>query len=190
METLVFLLFLSNSLTSSATGPRVLTRPCWQMRQVSFEDKEAETCQLFDDRQRYCTEEMEGLKQRCSTKLRQASQMAAKAQQALQLQVRQLQVSATPPRVSASHQQSSSNSRGDAENRKQTAQTCCCLLNRAFLTKKTMFAQAENERLQEDVSKLSREKGLVELRLKSYETEKTHLAPTLEETQWEVSPQR
>lgn len=67
------------------------------MRQVSFEDKEAETCQLFDDRQRYCTEEMEGLKQRCSTKLRQASQMAAKAQQALQLQVRQLQVSATPP---------------------------------------------------------------------------------------------
>lgn len=92
-----FLLFLSNRLTSSATGPRVLTRPCWQMRQVSFEDKEAETCQLFDDRQRYCTEEMEGLKQRCSTKLRQASQMAAKAQQSLQLQVRQLQVSATPP---------------------------------------------------------------------------------------------
>ncbi|XP_075895179.1 leucine zipper putative tumor suppressor 1 [Nelusetta ayraudi] len=107
-----------------------------QELQVSFEDKEAETCQLFDDRQRYCTEEMEGLKQRCSTKLRQASQMAAKAQQALQLQVRQL--------------------------------------------------QAENERLQEDVCKLSREKGLVELRLKSYETEKTHLAPTLEETQWEV----
>lgn len=160
------------------------------MQQVSFEDKEAETCQLFDDRQRYCTEEMEGLKQRCSTKLRQASQMAAKAQQALQLQVRQLQVSATPPRVSASYQQSPSNSRGDAENRKQTAQTCCCLLNGAFLMKKTMFAQSENERLQEDVSKLSREKGLVELRLKSYETEKTHLAPTLEETQWEVSPQR
>lgn len=51
---------------------------------------------------------------------------------------------------------------------------------------KKLFAQADNERLQEDVSKLSREKGLVELRLKSYETEKTHLAPTLEETQWEV----
>lgn len=49
-----------------------------------------------------------------------------------------------------------------------------------------MFSQADNERLQEDVSRLSREKGLVELRLKSYETEKTHLAPTLEETQWEV----
>lgn len=47
--------------------------------------------------------------------------------------------------------------------------------------------QAEKERLLEDVSKLTREKGLVELRLRSYETENTQLAPTLEETQWEVS---
>ncbi|XP_051278876.1 leucine zipper putative tumor suppressor 1 [Dicentrarchus labrax] len=107
-----------------------------QELQVSFEEKEADTCQLFDDRQKYCTEEMEGLKQRCSTKLRQVSQMAAKTQQALQLQVRQL--------------------------------------------------QAEKERLQEDFSKLTREKDLVELRLRSYETESTQLAPTLEETQWEV----
>lgn len=75
----------------------VLTGLCWQTPQVSFEDKEAETCQLFDDRQQYCAEEMEGLKQRCSTKLRQVSQIAAKAQQALQSQVRQLQVSVAPP---------------------------------------------------------------------------------------------
>lgn len=61
--------------------------------QVSFEEKEEETCQLFDKRQRHCTQEMEGLKQRCSTKLRQASQTAAKTQQALQLHVSQLQVS-------------------------------------------------------------------------------------------------
>lgn len=47
--------------------------------------------------------------------------------------------------------------------------------------------QAEKERLLEDVSKLTREKGLVELRLRSYEMENTQLAPTLEETQWEVS---
>ncbi|KAF7663534.1 hypothetical protein LDENG_00207620 [Lucifuga dentata] len=107
-----------------------------QELQVSFEEKEADTCQLFEERQRYCTEEMEGLKQRCSTKLRQVSQMAAKTHQALQLQVSQL--------------------------------------------------QAEKERLQEDVSKLTREKDLVELRLRSYETERTQLAPTLEETQWEV----
>lgn len=60
---------------------------------MSFEEKEADTCQLFEERQRYCAEEMEGLKQRCSTKLRQVSQIAAKTQQALQLQVSQLQVS-------------------------------------------------------------------------------------------------
>uniref|UniRef100_H3CWZ6 Leucine zipper tumor suppressor 1 n=1 Tax=Tetraodon nigroviridis TaxID=99883 RepID=H3CWZ6_TETNG len=107
-----------------------------QELQVSFEEKEEETCQLFDERQRACTREMEGLKQRCSTKLQQVSQIAAKTQQALQLQVSQL--------------------------------------------------QAEKEKLQDEVSELSQEKGLVELRLRSYETEKTQLAPTLEEAQWEV----
>ncbi|XP_049434146.1 leucine zipper putative tumor suppressor 1 [Epinephelus fuscoguttatus] len=107
-----------------------------QELQVSFEDKEADTCRLFEERQRYCADEMEGLKQRCSTKLRQVSQMAVKTQQALQLQVSQL--------------------------------------------------QAEKERLQDDVSNLTREKDLVELRLRSYVTESSQLAPTLEETQWEV----
>ncbi|XP_054467651.1 leucine zipper putative tumor suppressor 1 [Anoplopoma fimbria] len=107
-----------------------------QELQGSFEDKEADTCQLFEERQRYCAEEMEGLKQRCTTKLRQVSQMAAKTQQSLQLQVSHL--------------------------------------------------QAEKERLQDDVSKLTREKDLIELRLRSYATESTQLAPTLEETQWEV----
>lgn len=107
-----------------------------QELQVSFEDKEADTCRLFEERQRYCADEMEGLKQRCSTKLRQVSQMAVKTQQALQLQVSQL--------------------------------------------------QAEKERLQDDVSNLTREKDLVELRLRSYATESSQLAPTLEETQWEV----
>ncbi|XP_034727155.1 leucine zipper putative tumor suppressor 1 [Etheostoma cragini] len=107
-----------------------------QELQGSFEDKETDTCQLFEERQRYCAEEMEGLKERCSTKLRQVSQMAAKTQQALQLQVSQLQV--------------------------------------------------EKERLQEEVLKLTREKDLVGLRLRTYATESTQLAPTLEETQWEV----
>ncbi|KAM7017881.1 leucine zipper putative tumor suppressor 1 [Tautogolabrus adspersus] len=107
-----------------------------QQLQVNFEEKEADTCQLFEEKQKYCVEEMEGLKQKCSTKLRQVSQMAAKTQQTLQLQVNQLKV--------------------------------------------------EKERLQEDVSKLTREKDLVELRLRSYETQSTQLSPTLEETQWEV----
>lgn len=72
---------------------QILTEMSSSLPQVSFEEKEEDTCQLFDERQRYCAEEMEGLKQRCSTKLRQVSQMAARTQQALQLQVRQLQVS-------------------------------------------------------------------------------------------------
>lgn len=50
-----------------------------------------------------------------------------------------------------------------------------------------MSVQAEKEMLQKDVTKLSREKELVEFRLRSFETVNTQLAPTLEETQWEVS---
>ncbi|KAG7480710.1 hypothetical protein MATL_G00059170 [Megalops atlanticus] len=107
-----------------------------QELQVSFEEKEADTCQFFQEKQKYCAEEMEGLKQRCSTKLRQASQKALRAQQVLQLQVFQL--------------------------------------------------QQEKKKLQDDVSQLSQEKDVIEVKLRSYETEKTQLVPTLEETQWEV----
>ncbi|XP_061753668.1 leucine zipper putative tumor suppressor 1 isoform X2 [Nerophis ophidion] len=46
--------------------------------------------------------------------------------------------------------------------------------------------QAENQRLKEDRAKLSRERDLVDRRLRFYEEERTQLAPTLEETQWEV----
>ncbi|KAM9393933.1 leucine zipper putative tumor suppressor 1 isoform 2-T4 [Pholidichthys leucotaenia] len=104
--------------------------------QESFEEKEADTCQLFRQRQRRCDEEMEGLRQRCSTKLQHVSQMALKTHQALQLQVSTL--------------------------------------------------QAEKERLLEDVSKLTREKELVELRMNAFEATSSRLTPTLEETQWEV----
>ncbi|KAM9811085.1 leucine zipper putative tumor suppressor 1 [Neosynchiropus ocellatus] len=107
-----------------------------QELQVSSMQKEADTCQQLEGRLKYCAEEMEGLNQRCSTKLQQASQVATKTQQALQLQVSQL--------------------------------------------------QADKERLQEDVTKLSREKDLAELRLRCCETESTQLAPSLEDMQWEV----
>ncbi|MED6277989.1 hypothetical protein CHARACLAT_019127 [Characodon lateralis] len=107
-----------------------------QELQGSLEQKEEETCHLFEERQRFCAEEMDGLKQRCTTQLREVSQMNAKTHQALQLQV--------------------------------------CHL------------QKENGKLQEDLLKLTREKDLVELRLRSYEKESTQLVPTLEETQWEV----
>ncbi|XP_062398520.1 leucine zipper putative tumor suppressor 2 homolog [Sardina pilchardus] len=103
---------------------------------VCLEDKEADTCQLFEEKQRYCAEEMQGLKQRCSTKLRQASQRALRAQQLLQLQVLQL--------------------------------------------------QQDKEQLQEEVERLEREREAAEARLRSYERENIQLAPTLEETQWEV----
>ncbi|KAM4745465.1 leucine zipper putative tumor suppressor 1 isoform 1-T4 [Anableps anableps] len=107
-----------------------------QELQVSLEQKEAETCHLFEERQKFCAEEMDGLKQRCTTQLREVSQMNAKTHRALQLQV--------------------------------------------------CYLQKENGKLQEDLSKLTREKDLVELKLRSYEKESTQLVPTLEETQWEV----
>ncbi|XP_046872976.1 leucine zipper putative tumor suppressor 1 [Hypomesus transpacificus] len=105
-----------------------------QELQVSFEDKEDGTCRLFEEKQRYCAQEMEGLKERCSTKLRQVSQRVARSQQALQLQLGEL--------------------------------------------------ETDKRRLQDELAQLAREKELAEVRLRSYESEQ--LAPTLEETQWEV----
>nr|XP_056716568.1 leucine zipper putative tumor suppressor 1 [Euleptes europaea] len=59
--------------------------------QCSFEEKEITSCQNFEETQRRCREEMEGLKQKCNNKLKQASQKSQRAQQLLQLQVFQLQ---------------------------------------------------------------------------------------------------
>ncbi|XP_061673368.1 leucine zipper putative tumor suppressor 1 isoform X2 [Syngnathoides biaculeatus] len=98
--------------------------------------KEAATCQLFDDRQKHCTTEIRELNQQHSATLQAASQMAASTQQALHMQVGQL--------------------------------------------------QSENEKLKEDLAKLSQEREIVKRKLKAYEEESTQLAPTLEETQWEV----
>ncbi|MFT7813427.1 leucine zipper putative tumor suppressor 1 [Arapaima gigas] len=104
---------------------------------ASFEEKEADTCKLFQEKQRHCAAEMEGLKQRCSSQLKQASQKALRTQQLLQLQVLQL--------------------------------------------------QQDKKKLQEDLVQLSKEKDLMEVKLRSYKTKQTQLAPTLEETQWEAS---
>ncbi|XP_051508989.1 leucine zipper putative tumor suppressor 1 [Myxocyprinus asiaticus] len=104
--------------------------------QTSLEEKESDTCQLFEEKQRYCAEEMEGLKQRCSMKFRQVSQRALKAQQLLQVQVIQL--------------------------------------------------QQDKERLQKEVDKLNRDRDSAESQLRTYKSQKNHLVPTLEETQWEV----
>jgi len=62
-----------------------------QELQLSFEEKEASSCQVYEEKQRRCKEELEGLKQRCNSKLKQSSQKTQRTQQVLQLQVFQLQ---------------------------------------------------------------------------------------------------
>uniref|UniRef100_A0A4W4HKX1 Uncharacterized protein n=1 Tax=Electrophorus electricus TaxID=8005 RepID=A0A4W4HKX1_ELEEL len=104
--------------------------------QTCFEEKEWDTCQLFEENQRYCVDEMTGLKQRCSTKLRQVSQRALQTQQVLQQQV--------------------------------------------------LHLQQEVERLQEEVERLTQAREAAENQLRSYKNQQDQLAPTLEETQWEV----
>ncbi|XP_028922464.1 leucine zipper putative tumor suppressor 1 [Ornithorhynchus anatinus] len=59
--------------------------------QCSLEEKELASCQAYEETQRRCTEELEGLKQKCSHKLKQASQKSQRTQQVLHLQVLQLQ---------------------------------------------------------------------------------------------------
>ncbi|NXI20333.1 N4B3A protein, partial [Irena cyanogastra] len=62
-----------------------------QELQSSFEEKEISSCQAYEEKQRRCKEELEGLKQKCNSKLKQTSQKTQRAQQVLQLQVLQLQ---------------------------------------------------------------------------------------------------
>lgn len=62
-----------------------------QELQCSFEEKEVTSCKSYEEKQRRCREEMEGLKQKCNSKLKQTSQKTQRAQQLLQLQVFQLQ---------------------------------------------------------------------------------------------------
>nr|XP_033806492.1 leucine zipper putative tumor suppressor 1 [Geotrypetes seraphini] len=57
----------------------------------NMEAKEVATCQVYEEKQRRCIEEMDMLKQKCSTRLRQNSQKAQRNQHILQLQVFQLQ---------------------------------------------------------------------------------------------------
>uniref|UniRef100_A0A8D2PFS9 Leucine zipper tumor suppressor 1 n=1 Tax=Zosterops lateralis melanops TaxID=1220523 RepID=A0A8D2PFS9_ZOSLA len=62
-----------------------------QELQSSFEEKEISSCQAYEEKQRRCKEELEGLKHKCSTKLKQTAQKTQRAQQVLHLQVFQLQ---------------------------------------------------------------------------------------------------
>ncbi|NXI88974.1 N4B3A protein, partial [Rhipidura dahli] len=62
-----------------------------QELQSSFEEKEISSCQAYEEKQRRCKEELEGLKQKCNSKLKQTSQKTQRTQQVLHLQLFQLQ---------------------------------------------------------------------------------------------------
>ncbi|XP_019401680.1 PREDICTED: leucine zipper putative tumor suppressor 1 [Crocodylus porosus] len=62
-----------------------------QELQSSFEEKEVTSCQVYEEKQRRCKEEMDGLKQKCNSKLKQTNQKTQRTQQVLHLQVFQLQ---------------------------------------------------------------------------------------------------
>uniref|UniRef100_A0A8D0KQP6 Leucine zipper tumor suppressor 2 n=1 Tax=Strix occidentalis caurina TaxID=311401 RepID=A0A8D0KQP6_STROC len=57
----------------------------------SLDDNEVAICQVYEEKQRRCEQELEGLRQRCVAQARQAAQAAQRGQQVLQLQVLQLQ---------------------------------------------------------------------------------------------------
>ncbi|XP_030628474.1 leucine zipper putative tumor suppressor 2a [Chanos chanos] len=62
-----------------------------QQLRENLDENEAAICQVYEEKQRRCEQEMKDLRQNCSSKMRQASQKAQRAQQVLQLQVFQLQ---------------------------------------------------------------------------------------------------
>uniref|UniRef100_A0A8C3JBQ7 Leucine zipper tumor suppressor 2 n=1 Tax=Calidris pygmaea TaxID=425635 RepID=A0A8C3JBQ7_9CHAR len=57
----------------------------------SLDENEVAICQVYEEKQRRCEQELEGLRQRCAAQARQAAQAAQRGQQVLQLQVLQLQ---------------------------------------------------------------------------------------------------
>ncbi|XP_031679668.1 leucine zipper putative tumor suppressor 2 homolog isoform X1 [Oncorhynchus kisutch] len=61
-----------------------------QLRE-NLDENEAAICQVYEEKQLRCERELEELRQSCSSEMKQASQKAQRVQQALQLQVFQLQ---------------------------------------------------------------------------------------------------
>ncbi|XP_010868355.2 leucine zipper putative tumor suppressor 2 homolog [Esox lucius] len=62
-----------------------------QQLRENLDENEAAICQVYEEKQRRCERELEELRQSCSSKMKQATQKAQRVQQALQLQVFQLQ---------------------------------------------------------------------------------------------------
>ncbi|XP_063817975.1 leucine zipper putative tumor suppressor 2 [Pseudophryne corroboree] len=57
----------------------------------NLDENEAAICQVYEEKQKRCEQEMEDLRQSCALKMKQASQKAQRLQQVLQLQIFQLQ---------------------------------------------------------------------------------------------------
>ncbi|KAJ8365295.1 hypothetical protein SKAU_G00141260 [Synaphobranchus kaupii] len=62
-----------------------------QQLRDNLDENEAAICQVYEEKQKRCEQELEELRQTCSSRMKQASQKAMRAQQVLQLQVLQLQ---------------------------------------------------------------------------------------------------
>ncbi|XP_043844061.1 leucine zipper putative tumor suppressor 1 isoform X2 [Dromiciops gliroides] len=127
-----------------------------QKLQCSLEEKELASSQAYEEKQRRCQEELDGLKQKCSNKLRQASQKSQRTQQALQLQVFQLQ-------------QEKKQLRGELENLMKEQDLLETKL-RSYEKEKTNFAPALEE-TQWEVCQKSGEISLLKQQLKESQTE-------------------
>ncbi|XP_068111406.1 leucine zipper putative tumor suppressor 2 [Hyperolius riggenbachi] len=57
----------------------------------NLDENEAAICQVYEEKQKRCEQEMDDLRQSCAVKMKQASQKAQRMQQVLQLQIFQLQ---------------------------------------------------------------------------------------------------
>ncbi|XP_062851178.1 leucine zipper putative tumor suppressor 2a [Trichomycterus rosablanca] len=62
-----------------------------QQLRENLDENEAAICQVYEEKQKHCEQEMEDLRQGCAAKMKQAQQKAQRTQQVLQLQIFQLQ---------------------------------------------------------------------------------------------------
>ncbi|NXE08769.1 N4B3A protein, partial [Lophotis ruficrista] len=127
-----------------------------QELQSSFEEKEISSCQVYEEKQRRCKEELEGLKQKCNSKLKQTSQKTQRTQQVLHLQVFQLQ-------------QEKKQLREELENLLKEQNLLETKL-RSYEKEKTSFAPALEE-TQWEVCQKSGEISLLKQQLKESQTE-------------------
>ncbi|XP_051496861.1 leucine zipper putative tumor suppressor 1 [Apus apus] len=127
-----------------------------QELQSSFEEKEVSSCQAYEEKQRRCKEELEGLKQKCNSKLKQTSQKSQRTQQVLHLQVFQLQ-------------QEKKQLREELENLMKEQNLLETKL-RSYEKEKTSFAPALEE-TQWEVCQKSGEISLLKQQLKESQTE-------------------